>query len=99
MNDAEGTFFLRWGFWIWGIGIISAVAIIWVRDVNQKLHYLLRQVGERAREEDNRFIKAHNPSAQRKNLVFKSVSSSVGICIIGAAILFMFIIPIWLRNR
>ena len=99
MNDTVGTFFLSWGFWIWGIGIISAVAIVWAHDVNQKLHYLLRQAGGRAREEGNRFIKAHNPSAQKRDLVSKSVSPIVGICIIGAAIFFMIIIPVWLRNQ
>jgi len=99
MDDPVGAFFVRWGFLIWGLSIISFLAMFWAHGVNQKLHYLIRQVEKRAREEGDRFINAHKPSAQIKPLVSKVVSPIIGICIIGAAILFMLIIPIWLRNR
>lgn len=100
MEDHDIQFFLKWGFWIWGGGIIFVIASFWVQDVNRKLRYLMNRAGGRTQAGDDKFMAAApHPPAQNTNVLRRTVSPVAGICIIGGAIFLMLIIPIWLRNR
>ena len=90
------SFVTTWGLLIFAVAFILTVILVWCHDVNQKLRYILERLEKIGREKDDKF----NPLAGNISAApSKAVSSIVAVGIIGAAILFLVLIPIWLINR
>lgn len=105
MNPINVALVTTWGLWILSVAILVAGALVWCHDVNKKLHYILARLEVTDREKDEQIIpdipsrERIVPTSPHKAPSSKAVSPLVALCIIGAAIIILFVIPIWLINR
>lgn len=99
MNSSGLSIVTAVGLWILGITIFLAIIMMW-HDVSQKLNYILVRLEKAGREKEGTLIAGHNlPKRDINTALGNTLSPIVSVCIIGAAILFFVIIPIFLRSR
>ena len=82
-----------WGLLIFGIAFILTIILAWCHDVNQKLRYILVRLERIGREKDAPLERNINAAPR------KAVSPVVAVGVIGAAIFFLVLIPIWFINK
>ena len=100
MDSVAFNLFVRWGFWILGIGIILAIIVVWCSDVSQKLSYIIDLLAKTAQENHQKSIENLNSvKSDIKRDHGKTISPVVAVCIIGGAIIVLFVIPILILNN
>jgi len=96
---------VTWGFWILAVALLVTVGFLWCHGVNQKLRYILGRLeqlgGGKGGQPEAGVVPL--PKAQRAQAPRPAskgnVPSVVAVIIIGAAIFFLFIVPVWMINR
>jgi len=105
MNPFNVALVTTWGLWILSVAILVAGTLVWCHDVNKKLRYILGRLDVPNKEIETQIIPDFIPrggigaAVPHKAPQSKAVPPLVAVCIIGAAIIILFVIPIWLINR
>ena len=100
MSELDLRFISAWGLGILGLGIILIVVVIWCHTVNQKLRYIMGILEKTDPGiEDKSLIDSRPFKRSVSGLTDRSISPIIAVMIIGAAIFFLFIIPVWLINN
>ncbi|OGX24920.1 MAG: hypothetical protein A2787_03255 [Omnitrophica WOR_2 bacterium RIFCSPHIGHO2_01_FULL_48_9] len=99
MGSSGFNFVITWGFLGLGLGILLIIALLWCRDVNRKLNYILMRIykfgSDKGKEDNDLNSVEHRPVAGTG----KAVSPLVAVGIIIGAIILLFLVPLWLINR
>jgi len=100
MNSSGASFFSKWGLWLCAVSVIVMVALLWCQGVNRKLRYILERLDVLSGGKGQGFAEYFDaPETGKKFVPDRSIPPLAALCIIGIAILVLFVLPIWLINQ